>query len=90
MREVDVLADRQALGILIRENRCASRLGFAHYVDGAHIIQEAVVNAARVPCVDAHGPTERCIADQRVTTAVIVARVVVGAIVVLLSSQYYC
>jgi len=42
------------------------------------------VDTARIPGVDAVGAAERCVADERVTAAVVVFGLVVGAVVVLL------
>lgn len=84
MAEVDVLANSQALGVLVAQDGGPAGLWLAHDVCGARVVQEAVVDAARVPRVDAAGTAERGVAYQGVAAAVVVACVVVGAEVVLL------
>ncbi len=82
--EVDVRADCQALRVLVRQDGGARRARLAHHVGRARVVEEAVVDAARVPRVDALRPAERRVAHQRVPPAVVVARLEVCAAVVLL------
>jgi hypothetical protein len=88
MSEVDVLADGETLGILIRQNNGTGGLGLTDHIGCAWVVQEAVVDAAGVPGIHAMGASEARIADERVTSAIIVSGVVVGAVVVLL--WVYC
>lgn len=82
--EVDVLADRQPDRVLVRQDRAARRPRLAHHARRPHLVQEAVVDAARIPRVDAVRAPERRVADERVPPAVVVVRSVVRAVVVLL------
>lgn len=82
--QVDILADYQALRLLIRQNCRARGLGLAHDVGRARLVQEAIVDAAGVPCVDPMRAAERFVADERMATPIVVSGVVVGAVVILL------
>jgi len=82
--QVHVLANDQALRILVCENGATGSLGLTHDIAGAGVVEEAVVNAAGVPGVDTFRATERGFTDERVPTTVIVACVIMGAKVVLL------
>jgi hypothetical protein len=84
MPEVDVFADRETLGILIRQNRGSGSFGLTDYIGCAWVVQETVVDAAGVPGIHAMSAAEACVADERVAATIVVAGVVVGAIVVLL------
>ena len=82
--QVHVLADSQSHRVLVREDGAARRFRLADDVRRAHVVEEAIVDTAGVPCVDAVGAAERGVADERVATAVVVFGFVVGAVVVLL------
>lgn len=84
MPEVHVLPDNQPLRVLVRQNRRAGSTRLANDVGRARVVEEAVVDAARVPGVDAARPTERRVTNQRVAAAVPVSRVGVEAVMVLL------
>ena len=84
MAQVDVLADYQALRLLVRQDGRARGLGLAHDIRRARLVQEAIVDAAGVPCVDPMRAAERFVADERMAAPVVVAGVVVGAVVILL------
>lgn len=84
MPQIHILSNDQPLGILIRENRAPRSLRLSHNVGRAWVVEKAVVDAARVPGVDALGPAERGVADERVPAAVVVACIVVGAEMVFL------
>ena len=58
MAQIHILANRQTLAILIAEDRAASGFGLADDVGGARVVEEAVVDAAAVPGVDALGASE--------------------------------
>lgn len=87
MAQINVLADGEALRVLIRQDRSAASFRLTHHIGGSGLIQEAVVDAARVPCIDTVCTAERGIADERVPTTIVVVCVVVGAIVVLLHAS---
>lgn len=82
--EVDVLADGEALGVLVRQDGGPAGFWLAHHVGRPRVVQEAVVDAARIPGVDAARPAERGVAYQGVAASVVMACVVVSAEVVLL------
>lgn len=82
--EIDVLANGEALGVLVGQDDGPAGLGLAHDVGRARVVEEAVVDAARVPGVDAPRAAEGGVANQGVPAAVEVSRVVVCAEVVLL------
>lgn len=84
MAKVDVLADGEALRVLVRQDDGPAGLWLADDVGCARVVQEAVVDAARVPGVDAPRAAEGLVAYQGVPAAVVVACVVVCAEVVLL------
>lgn len=84
MSQVHVLADGQSHRVLVRENGTASRFRLADHVCRAHVVEEAIVDTARIPCVDAMRAAERGVADERVAAAVVVFGLVVSAVVVLL------
>ena len=56
--QIHILANRQTLTILIAEDGSACGFRLADHVGGARIVEEAVVDAAAVPGVDALGPSE--------------------------------
>lgn len=56
--KVNVLANGQALGVLVRQDDGSRRLGLTHNVYGPRVVQEAVVNATGVPGIDTHGAAE--------------------------------
>lgn len=87
MTEIDVLADGESLGILVGQDRRTCGLRLAYHVGCSRVIQEAVVDAARVPCVDTVSTSEGSIAYQRVPAAIVVACIVVGAVVILLHAS---
>lgn len=62
--EINVLVNYQALGILVRQDSCASGLGFAHGILSPRIIQKAVVDAAGVPGVNPLRAAECRIANE--------------------------
>lgn len=82
--QVDVLADDEALRVLVRQDGRAVGLGLADDVGRPRIVQEAVVDAAGVPRVDAARAAEGRVADEGVPAAVVGLSVVVRAVVVLL------
>jgi hypothetical protein len=82
--QVDVLADYQALGLLVRQDGRARGLGLAHDVSRAWFVQKAIVDAAGVPCVDPMRTPERFVADERMATPIVVSGIVVRAVVILL------
>jgi len=82
--KVDVLADGQALRVLVRQDGGPAGLWLSNDVGRPGVVQEAVVDAARVPRVDAACAAERGVAYQGVPASVVVACVVVCAEVVLL------
>lgn len=84
MTQVHILANSQANGVLVRQDGTARRFGLADNIGCAHVVEEAVVDTARIPCVDTVGAAERRVADERVAAAVVVVGFVVGAVVVLL------
>jgi hypothetical protein len=82
--KIHILANRETLGVFIGEDDFAGCFGLADGICGAWIVEEDVVDAARVPGVDAFGATEGGVTDEGVAAAVVVAGVVVGAVVVFL------
>lgn len=84
--KVNVRTNGQALSILIRQDDGACGTRLTDDVCCAGVIQEAVVNTAGVPGIDALGTTEGRVSDERVATAVVIAGIVVSAVVVLLKN----
>lgn len=82
--EIDILVDRKALSVLVRQDDGARRLRLADHVFGARLVEEAVVDAGAIPGIHAVGAPERGIADEGVTAAVIGVSVGVGTVVILL------
>jgi hypothetical protein len=82
--QIHILANRQAHGVLVRQDSAASSFRLANDVCCAHVVEEAVVDTAGVPCVDAVRAADRGVADERVAAAVVVFGFVVRAVVVLL------
>lgn len=60
--KVDVLADGEALGVLVRQDGGPAGFRLANDVGRPRVVQEAVVDAARVPRVDAACSAERGVA----------------------------
>lgn len=87
MTQVNVLCNDETLRVLIGENGCASRLWLTHNVLRSRVVEEAVVNAARIPCVDTLRTAERSIAHEGVASAVVMSSVVVRAVMVLLNRK---
>ena len=85
MAQVDVFPDDKTLSVLIRQDRPASGTRLSDNVGGPGIVEEAVVDAARVPRVDALRAAERGIAHEGVAASIVVAGVVMGTVVVFLS-----
>lgn len=84
MTEVHILADDKTLCVFIRQDSSSGGFRFTNDVDSPNVIEEAVVDAARVPCINTVGSAERSIAHERVSSAVIVVGSVVRSVVVLL------
>lgn len=72
MPQINILANRQALTILVSEDNRARGFWFADGVAGARVVEENVVDAAAVPCVYAFGAAEGGVADEGVAAAVVV------------------
>lgn len=70
--------------ILVRQHRRIGRLRLAHDAQRTRLIQKNIIYDARPPRIHAMRPTERRISHERVAAAVVVARVVMRAVVVLL------
>lgn len=84
MSQIHVLSNNQSLRILITQNRASCGLGLTYNIAAAHVVEETVVNARRVPSIDALCTAERVISDERVAATVIGRGIVVSAIVVFL------
>lgn len=84
MSEIDVLANCESLRVLVGQDGRAGGLGLADSIGSSGIIQEDIVDAARVPCIHAVCTSEAGIADERVTAAIIVSSIVVSAVMILL------
>lgn len=84
MAEIDVLANCESLGVLVGQDSRAGGLGLADSISGPGIVQEDIVDAAGVPGIHAVCTSEAGIADERVTAAIIVSSIVVGAVMILL------
>lgn len=52
MSEVDVFANRETLGVFVGKNGGASGFRLTDHVNCTWVIQETIVDAARIPCVD--------------------------------------
>lgn len=84
MSQIHILANRQPLRILIRQNRPPRSLGFADDISRPRLVKKTVMDARRVPRVDALRAAERCVAHERVPAAVVVACIVMRAEVIFL------
>ena len=84
MAEIDVLANCESLRVLVGQDGRPGGLGLTDSISGPGIVQENIVDTARVPGIYAVCTSEAGIADKRVTASVIVSSIVVGAIVILL------
>lgn len=84
MAQVYIFANGEALGVLVGQDDGARGFGLADDVGGSRVVQEAVVDAARIPCVDALRAAERCVADQRMAPSIVVAGIVMRSVVVFL------
>jgi hypothetical protein len=51
--QIHILANRQAHRVLVRQDGAARRFRLADHVRRAHVVKEAVVDTAGIPCVDA-------------------------------------
>lgn len=71
MAEVDILANGQALAVLVAEDCAARGFGLADYVRRARVVEEAVVDAAAVPGIYALGAPEGRVAYERVSASVV-------------------
>lgn len=84
MSQIHILPNRQTLSILVAQDDSSRSLGFAHDVTCPRVVQEAVVDAAGIPRVDAVCSAEGVVADEGVAAAVVGVGVVVGAVVIFL------
>ena len=84
MAQVHVALDRKALGILVGEDSAAGRLGFADNALGSRLVEEAVVDTAGPPGIDALSATDAFFTDKGMSPAIVVAGIVVGTVVVFL------
>ena len=82
MTQIHKLANRQPLTLLVAQNNAAGSFRLTHHIFSAWVVEEAVVDAGGVPCVDAFGAAEGGVADEGVAAAVVVAGRKVGAVVV--------
>lgn len=82
--QVDIFADDESLGVFIGQNgpTCGPRL--PHNVHGTWLVQEAVMDAAGIPGVDALRATERGVTNEGVAPAVVVPGIIMGAIMIFL------
>lgn len=64
MAQIHVFANSEADGVLVRQDGTTGRFGLADNIGGAHVVEEAIVDTARIPCIDAVGAAERCVADK--------------------------
>lgn len=85
--QIHILANRQPHRVLVRQDGAARGLWLADHVRRSHVVEEAVVDTAGVPRVDAVGAAERGVTDERVAAAVVVFGFVVCAVVVLLRAR---
>jgi hypothetical protein len=51
--QVNVLADSQAHRVLVRQDGAACCFRLADNIRRAHVVEEAIVDTAGIPCVDA-------------------------------------
>ena len=72
MAQVHILANGQTLRVLIAQDDGARGLGLAHDIRRARIVQEAKVDAARVPRADTVRAAQRGVAHERMPAAVVV------------------
>lgn len=84
MSQVHILPYRQPLRILVAQDDSPGSLGFSNDVDRPGFVQEAVMDAAGIPCVDAVCPAEGVVAYEGVAATVVGVGVVVGAVVIFL------
>lgn len=84
MSKIDVLANCESLRVFVGQDSRAGGLGLADSIGGPGIVQEYIVDAARVPGIHAVCTSETGIADERVTAAIIISSIVVGAVMILL------
>ena len=82
--EIDILANCESLRVLVGQDGRPGGLGLTDSISGPGIVQEDIVDTARVPGIYAVCTSEAGIADERVTAAVVVSGIVVRAIVILL------
>lgn len=82
--QVDIVADGESLGVLVRQDGRTCGAWLPHYVHRPWFVQEAVVDAAGIPRVDTLRATERGVTDEGVAAAVVVTRVIMGAVMILL------
>ena len=87
MTQIDITPDHEALSILVRQDGRPRGTGLAHHVSGARVVEEAVVDAARVPRVDALRAAKRRVADKRMAATVVVAGVEVSAAMIFLEGK---
>lgn len=82
MSQIHKLSNRQPLTLFITQNNAAGSFGLANDIFSAWVVEETVVDAGGVPCVDAFCAAERGVADEGVAAAVVGAGGEVGAVVV--------
>jgi hypothetical protein len=58
MTKVNILADSEALRVLIGQNGGTSCFGLSNDIRSSRVIQETVVDAAGIPCIDTLGSAE--------------------------------
>lgn len=84
MTQIDILPNREALRVFVGEDGVARGLRFADDMGGAGVVQEAVVDTTGVPRSDAVRASKGFVPHERVSAAIVRARVVVSSVVVFL------
>jgi len=82
MSQIHKLANRQPLTLLVTEDNAAGSFRLTNDIFSAWVVEETVVDAGGVPCVDAFCAAEGGVADEGVAAAVVGARGEVSAVVV--------
>jgi hypothetical protein len=87
MPKVNITSDDQTLRILVGQDSPPCSFRLAYRICSARIVQEHVVDAARVPSVDSFCASEGFIANERVPSTIIVSSIVVSSVMILLFSS---
>lgn len=79
VRQVNQFLNVESRGVIVGQGCEVGELGLAHDVLGAWLVEEHVVHDAAPPHHHPMLSTEALVADERVSTAVVVVCIVVGS-----------